>query len=67
MSCATRPHVCSTPPCTSSVCCAVLFSAAAWQVCVVAHSYGTFVASAMCQRTPERIQSLALLDPVCLG
>ncbi len=34
------------------------------QGCVVAHSYGTFVASRMAQRHPGRMQSLALLDPV---
>ncbi len=34
------------------------------QGCVVAHSYGTFVASRMAQRHPGRLQSLALLDPV---
>lgn len=37
------------------------------QVCCVAHSYGTFVASRMAQLYPASIQSLALLDPVNLG
>ncbi|GIL74977.1 hypothetical protein Vretimale_2583 [Volvox reticuliferus] len=37
------------------------------QVCVVAHSYGTFVASRMAQMYAPRMQSLALLDPVCFG
>jgi len=32
---------------------------------VVAHSYGTFMASRLVQRQPSRVQSLALLDPVC--
>ncbi|PNH03682.1 hypothetical protein TSOC_010242 [Tetrabaena socialis] len=35
--------------------------------CVVAHSYGTFVASRLAQLHPQRLQSLALLDPVCFG
>ncbi|GIL48004.1 hypothetical protein Vafri_4723 [Volvox africanus] len=37
------------------------------QTCVVAHSYGTFVASRMAQMYAHRMQSLALLDPVCFG
>ena len=32
---------------------------------VVGHSYGTFMASRLVQRAPERVQSMALLDPVC--
>ena len=32
---------------------------------VVAHSYGTFMASRLVQRMPHMVQSLALLDPVC--
>eukprot|EP00198_Chlamydomonas_reinhardtii_P010637 XP_001699974.1 predicted protein [Chlamydomonas reinhardtii] len=35
--------------------------------CVVAHSYGTFVASRLAQLRPDTLQSLALLDPVCFG
>ncbi|KAG2483256.1 hypothetical protein HYH03_017854 [Edaphochlamys debaryana] len=37
------------------------------QAAVVAHSYGTFVASRLAQLHPGRLQSLALLDPVCFG
>ncbi|GLC45146.1 hypothetical protein PLESTM_001693400 [Pleodorina starrii] len=37
------------------------------QACVVAHSYGTFVASRMAQLHADRMQSMALLDPVCFG
>ncbi|KAG2487353.1 hypothetical protein HYH03_014066 [Edaphochlamys debaryana] len=33
------------------------------QACLVAHSYGTFVASRLAQVHPKRLQSLALLDP----
>lgn len=32
---------------------------------VVAHSYGTFMASRLVQRLPHRVQSLVLIDPVC--
>ncbi|KAG2454544.1 hypothetical protein HYH02_000389 [Chlamydomonas schloesseri] len=35
--------------------------------CVVAHSYGTFVASRLAQLQPHTLQSLALLDSVCFG
>ncbi|KAG1674453.1 hypothetical protein FOA52_003058 [Chlamydomonas sp. UWO 241] len=34
-------------------------------VAVVAHSYGTFMASRLVQRRPDKVQSLALIDPVC--
>jgi len=37
------------------------------KVCVVAHSYGTFVASRLVQTAGHRIVSLALIDPVCLA
>ncbi|EFJ48493.1 hypothetical protein VOLCADRAFT_90773 [Volvox carteri f. nagariensis] len=37
------------------------------QACVVAHSYGTFVASRLAQLYAHRMQSMALLDPVCFG
>ncbi|KAG2436358.1 hypothetical protein HXX76_006665 [Chlamydomonas incerta] len=37
------------------------------EACVVAHSYGTFVASRLAQLQPDRLLSLALLDPVCFG
>lgn len=32
---------------------------------VVAHSYGTFMASRLAQRVPRRLAYLSLLDPVC--
>ena len=36
------------------------------QACVVAHSYGTFVASRLVQDHGDRaVSSLALIDPVC--
>ncbi|KAI8467743.1 MAG: hypothetical protein J3K34DRAFT_523459 [Monoraphidium minutum] len=34
---------------------------------VVAHSYGTLVASRLAQRHPKALASLALLDPVCFA
>ncbi|GLC42878.1 hypothetical protein PLESTM_001392800 [Pleodorina starrii] len=37
------------------------------QACVVAHSYGTFVASRLAQKYGLRLQSLVLMDPVCFG
>jgi pimeloyl-ACP methyl ester carboxylesterase len=37
------------------------------QACLVAHSYGTAVASRLLQAAPQRVHSLALLDPVCFG
>ena len=37
------------------------------QVCVVAHSYGTFVAAVLAQHYPHRLHSICLVDPVCLG
>lgn len=38
------------------------------QACVVAHSYGTFVASRLVQaHGPRAVGSLALIDPVCFG
>ena len=33
---------------------------------MVAHSYGTFLASLFVQRYPERIEALTLIDPVCM-
>ncbi|DBA90114.1 TPA: hypothetical protein ACH3X1_003430 [Trebouxia sp. C0004] len=36
------------------------------QACIVGHSYGTFVASLICQMHPDMVQSLMLIDPVCL-
>ena len=35
--------------------------------CLVGHSYGTAVASRLLQAAPQRVHSLALLDPVCFG
>ncbi|GFR42803.1 hypothetical protein Agub_g3690, partial [Astrephomene gubernaculifera] len=37
------------------------------QACVVAQSYGTFVASRLAQCHAARLQSLVMLDPVCFG
>eukprot|EP00882_Tetradesmus_deserticola_P002665 GHRQ01002835.1.p1 GENE.GHRQ01002835.1~~GHRQ01002835.1.p1 ORF type:complete len:271 (+),score=126.08 GHRQ01002835.1:316-1128(+) len=37
------------------------------RVCVMAHSYGTFIASLLVRHHPERLASLYLLDPVCIG
>ncbi|GAX85025.1 hypothetical protein CEUSTIGMA_g12445.t1 [Chlamydomonas eustigma] len=37
------------------------------QVSVVAHSYGTFVASVLAQRHGHRLHSACLIDPVCFG
>ncbi|KAF6257737.1 Alpha/Beta hydrolase protein [Scenedesmus sp. NREL 46B-D3] len=37
------------------------------QACVLAHSYGTFIASLLVRRHPQRVASLYLLDPVCIG
>jgi pimeloyl-ACP methyl ester carboxylesterase len=37
------------------------------QVVVVAHSYGTFVASRLAQTHQQRLASLCLIDPVCFG
>lgn len=34
--------------------------------CVVAHSFGSFIASRLTQTYPQVVHSLALLDPVCL-
>lgn len=34
---------------------------------MVAHSYGTFIASRMVQAHASRVHSLALIDPVCFG
>ncbi|KAL4459101.1 hypothetical protein ABPG75_013966 [Micractinium tetrahymenae] len=34
--------------------------------CVVGHSYGTFVASRLCQLHPELVHSASLLDPVAM-
>lgn len=34
--------------------------------CVVGHSYGTFVASRLCQLHPELVHSACLLDPVAM-
>jgi pimeloyl-ACP methyl ester carboxylesterase len=36
-------------------------------VSVIAHSYGTFVTSVLCQRQHHRITSACLIDPVCFG
>mmetsp|Transcript_17579 Transcript_17579/g.52802 ORF Transcript_17579/g.52802 Transcript_17579/m.52802 type:complete len:1028 (-) Transcript_17579:267-3350(-) len=42
-------------------------TAAGYQdACFVAHSYGTFVVSRLCQLYPQMVHSMALLDPVCL-
>ena len=35
------------------------------RACVVAHSYGTLVASRLVKRFPSRLHSLCLVDPVC--
>ncbi|KAG1679789.1 hypothetical protein FOA52_012700 [Chlamydomonas sp. UWO 241] len=35
--------------------------------CIVAHSYGSFVASRLLALSPERVSSLAMIDPVCCG
>jgi pimeloyl-ACP methyl ester carboxylesterase len=37
------------------------------QVAVLAHSYGTFVASRLAQTHQQRLASLCLIDPVCFG
>ncbi|KAF8073253.1 NIFU1 [Scenedesmus sp. PABB004] len=37
------------------------------RVCVVAHSYGSFVASVLNRRFAQRVHSVVLVDPVCLG
>ena len=37
------------------------------QACILAHSYGTFVASSLARRHPSRLHSLCLLDPTCFG
>jgi len=42
----------------------VLARERAGAVCVVAHSYGTAVASRLLQSRPRRIAHLALIDPV---
>ncbi|KAK9804242.1 hypothetical protein WJX72_002946 [[Myrmecia] bisecta] len=34
--------------------------------CILAHSFGCFVASRLCQMHPQVVHSLALLDPVCM-
>ncbi|KAK9862700.1 hypothetical protein WJX84_006358 [Apatococcus fuscideae] len=34
--------------------------------CIVAHSFGTFVASRLCQLHPACVQATVLIDPVCL-
>ncbi|KAK9815867.1 hypothetical protein WJX72_010991 [[Myrmecia] bisecta] len=34
--------------------------------CILAHSFGCFVASRLCQMHPKVVHSLALLDPVCM-
>lgn len=36
------------------------------KACFIAHSYGTFIASRIVQRYPDAVQSIALIDPVCL-
>ncbi|WIA21765.1 hypothetical protein OEZ85_000927 [Tetradesmus obliquus] len=37
------------------------------RACVMAHSYGTFIASLLVRRHPQRVASLYLLDPVTIG
>jgi pimeloyl-ACP methyl ester carboxylesterase len=37
------------------------------QACVLAHSYGCFVAACLARRHASRLHSLCLLDPVCFG
>lgn len=37
------------------------------KMCVVGHSYGTFVASRLVQSHKDRIHTLCLIDPVCFG
>lgn len=37
------------------------------QVCLAGHSYGTLVASRLARLHPHRVQSLVLIDPVCLS
>ncbi len=34
---------------------------------MIAHSYGTFVASRLTQMYPHRVKGLVLVDPVCFG
>ncbi|KAL3146801.1 hypothetical protein ABBQ38_014780 [Trebouxia sp. C0009 RCD-2024] len=36
------------------------------EACVVGHSFGTFVASRLCQLHPSLVQSLMIIDPVCM-
>ncbi len=36
-------------------------------VSIVAHSYGTLVASSLVKQHPDRVSSLTLLDPVCFA
>ena len=35
--------------------------------CIVAHSYGSLIASRLLATAPKAVHSLALIDPVCLG
>mmetsp|Transcript_23683 Transcript_23683/g.51983 ORF Transcript_23683/g.51983 Transcript_23683/m.51983 type:complete len:595 (+) Transcript_23683:246-2030(+) len=44
---------------------AVLDKHGVQKVCVTGHSYGTFMCSRIVQQYPQRVQSLALIDPVC--
>lgn len=37
------------------------------QVCVVGHSYGSFMASRLNALHRDKVHSLCLVDPVCLG
>ncbi|DBA73278.1 hypothetical protein WJX77_005167 [Trebouxia sp. C0004] len=36
------------------------------EACIVGHSFGTFVASRLCQLHPSLVQSLLIIDPVCM-
>lgn len=44
--------------------CGVLDKEGLGRVCVAAHSYGTFYASRLVQLQPQRVHSVALIDPV---
>ena len=46
---------------------AALDTAGVPRACVVAHSYGTLIASRLAQRHRDRVASLVLIDPVCFG
>jgi pimeloyl-ACP methyl ester carboxylesterase len=37
------------------------------EVCLVGHSYGTFIAGSIARHHRKRVHNVCLIDPVCFG